>query len=165
MNVEKLVVGYLRENCYIGTIGDKSFIVDPGDEADKIIEACKGKNVVEILVTHNHFDHTGALENIEKYFNIKANSKSDLFDYEVIATPGHTSDSKTFYFKNENVMFTGDFIFFETIGRTDLETSNPLDMIKSLEKISEYPDDIVIYPGHGRETNLGYEKKRFKFYF
>lgn len=165
MKVEKLVVGYLRENCYIGTIEDKSFIVDPGDEAKRIIDACKDKNIVEIFVTHNHFDHVGALEEVENYFGIKANTKSGLFDYEVIETPGHTSDSKTFYFKNENVMFVGDFIFFETIGRTDLETSNPYSMIKSLKNISKYPDYIVIYPGHGRETNLGYEKKRFKFYF
>lgn len=165
MLVEKLVVGYLRENCYIGTIGDKSFIVDPGDEYEKIIDACKGKNIVEILVTHNHFDHVGALEEVENHFGIKANTKSGLLDYEVIPTPRHTSDSKTFYFRNENVMFTGDFIFYETIGRTDLETSNPLDMIHSLELISKYDDNIKVYPGHGKETNLGHEKKRFKFYY
>jgi len=61
-------------------------------------------------------------------------------------------------------MFTGDFIFRSSIGRTDLG-GNDLDMQESLEKISSYPDDIVLYPGHGDETTLGREKPRFKYYY
>ena len=63
-----LVVGALQENCYVCSIGNNAFIVDPGDEANRIIDACKGKNVVEIIVTHHHFDHIGALDEIKKYF-------------------------------------------------------------------------------------------------
>ena len=62
-------------------------------------------------------------------------------------------------------MFTGDFLFYHTIGRCDLETSNVLDMKKSLVKIREYDDDILIYPGHGRNSILGEEKKYFDNYF
>ena len=80
------------------------------------------------------------------------------FSYEIIKTPGHASDSLTFYFKDEKVMFTGDFLFFHTIGRCDLETSSIEDMKKSLEEIKKYPDDIKIYPGHGRGSVLGEEK-------
>ena len=69
------------------------------------------------------------------------------------------------YFKNEKVMFTGDFLFYRSIGRTDLDTGSDIDMIKSLEKISKYPDDIVIYPGHGPKSTLGREKNNFKYYY
>lgn len=165
MDIKVLVVGTLQENCYVCSIGNNAFIVDPGDEADRIIDACKDKNVVEIIVTHHHFDHIGALDEIKKYFKLEENVKSGIFDYEIIETAGHTSDSRTIYFKNEKVMFTGDFLFYRSIGRTDLDTGSDIDMIKSLEKISKYPDDIVIYPGHGPKSTLGREKINFKYYY
>lgn len=165
MQIEKLVVGALQENCYIVTINDSSMIIDPGDEADRIIEACSNKKVVEILVTHHHFDHVGALETLEKTFNIKHNTKSDLFDYEIIKTPGHSNDSICFYFEEYKTLFSGDFIFLGTIGRTDLPTGSDYDMQESLEKISTYPDDIKVFPGHGESTVLEAEKKRFKWYY
>ena len=102
---------------------------------------------------------------IKTYYGLEENVKSEVFDYEVIETPGHTSDSKSIYFKNEKIMFTGDFLFYRSIGRTDLDTGNDMDMIKSLENISKYPDDIVIYPGHGPKSTLGREKNNFKYYF
>lgn len=165
MDIKVLVVGALQENCYVCSIGNNAFIVDPGDEADRIIDACMGKNVVEIIVTHHHFDHVGALDEIKKYFKLEENVKSGIFDYEVIETPGHTSDSRSIYFENEKVMFTGDFLFYRSIGRTDLDTGSDIDMIKSLKKISKYPDDIVIYPGHGPKSTLGREKNNFKYYY
>lgn len=165
MNIKTLVVGALQENCYICSIGDNAFIVDPGNEADRIIDACKDKNVVEIIITHYHFDHVGALDELKKYYKIEENVKSGIFNYEVIETAGHTSDSRTIYFKNEKVMFTGDFLFYRSIGRTDLDTGSDLEMIKSLELINKYPDDIVIYPGHGPKSTLGREKINFKYYY
>ena len=112
MKIDTLVVGSLQENCYVVTIGNNSFIVDPGDEAERIINACKDKNIKEILVTHHHFDHVGVLKKVEDYFGLKENVKSGLFDYEVIKTLGHTDDSLTYYFSKEKVMFTGDFLFY-----------------------------------------------------
>lgn len=83
------------------------------------------------------------------------------FNFKVIFTPGHSWDSKTYYFEEDKIMFTGDFIFKGTIGRTDLGGSDK-DMMKSLKMIMTYPDDIVIYPGHGEATNLGVEKQNIK---
>ena len=51
-------------------------------------------------------------------------------------------------------MFVGDFIFQNTIGRTDLETSNHDDIMKNIEKIKKYPENTEIYPGHGNNTIL-----------
>lgn len=118
------------------------------------------------MVTHHHFDHVGALEELEEFYHVRHNEfLGKTFQYEVIKTPGHASDCLTFYFKDEKVMFTGDFLFYHTIGRCDLKTSSIPDMKKSLEKIKAYPDDILIYPGHGKPSILGEEKKYFDNYF
>ena len=145
---------------------NKCIIIDPGDEEKKIKEACKDCEVEEILVTHHHWDHILALEELEKFYQVKHNTfPRKTFNYEIIKTPGHASDSLTFYFKEEHVMFTGDFLFYHTIGRYDLETSSEEEMKESLDKISKYPDDITIYPGHGKSSILGEEKKYFYSYF
>ena len=61
------------------------------------------------------------------------------------------------HFKKENIFFCGDFIFYESIGRCDLPTGDYKIMKESLNKIKNYPLDMLIYPGHGRETTLEYE--------
>lgn len=165
MIIDKVVVGSLEENCYIVTKSNKTIIIDPGADANKIIEIAKDKNVVGVLITHHHFDHIGALKNIEEYFNIKESREIEGFNYEIIKTPGHTSDSVSYYFPEGKVLFAGDFLFLNSIGRTDLPTGNDMEMQKSLELISKYPDDIVVYPGHGETTTLGYEKENFKYYY
>ncbi len=166
LKIENLVLGRLRTNCYIIKKDNKCLIIDPGDEAEIIKEACKDYEVEEILVTHHHFDHILALEELESFYHIKHNSfLRKTFKYEIIETPGHASDSLTFYFKKEKIMFTGDFLFYHTIGRCDLETSSITDMKKSLDNISKYPNDIKIFPGHGKSSILGEEKKYFDSYF
>ena len=120
--------------------------------------------MVGVLITHHHFDHIGALKEIENYFKIKESKIIEGFNYQVIEVPGHSSDSVVYYFKDDKVMFVGDFIFLNSIGRTDLPSGSAKEMIKSLELIKNYPDDIVLYPGHGDFTTLGYEKSNFKYY-
>ncbi len=165
MEIEKVVVGPLATNCYLVTQNQKTIIIDPGDEAEKIITACKGKKVVGILITHHHFDHITALKKIEDYFQVKESLQVPDFNYEIIKTPGHTSDSLSYYFPDEKVLFSGDFLFYHTIGRTDLVTGSNVDMQKSLELITHYPDDVKVYPGHGIDTILGPEKKNFNLYY
>lgn len=167
MNIKKVVVGLLQENCYILEKEDMCIIIDPGDEVDKIIENIT-YSPVAILITHNHFDHVGALPILKEKYNVPVYNFSNLkegefsigqFKLNVIYTLGHTSDSITFYFKEDEVMFTGDFIFKGTIGRTDLPTGNFKEMQKSIRKIQAYSDIIKVYPGHGDDTTLGLEKK------
>lgn len=164
MEIEIVVVGELQANCYIVTKNNKTIIIDPGDDAKKIIDAAKDKNVVGILVTHHHFDHIMALKDIENYFQVKEALNIPGFNIEVIKTTGHTDDSVCYYFKDDKVLFSGDFIFYRTIGRTDLPTGSDKEMKHSLELISKYPDDLKVYPGHGISTILGEEKKYFKLY-
>lgn len=168
MKIDRIKVGYLRTNCYLIEQNNETLIIDPGDEYDKIKEFIKDKNLIGILLTHNHFDHTGCINDLINDYNISLYDNKSLreginnistFNFEVIKTYGHTMDSITFYFKEDKVMFTGDFLFYDTIGRCDLEESNIDEMKKSIDKIKKYSDDITIYPGHGKETNLGREKK------
>lgn len=165
MNVKILKLGSLKTNCYILEKNGEVLIIDPASDAKLIINECRDYKVVGILVTHHHFDHVGALEELEKFYNLEHNTHNNSFNYEIIKTPGHASDSLSFYFKNDKMMFTGDFLFYHTIGRCDLETSNINDMKESLKRIEKYPDDIIIYPGHGKSSILGEEKKLFNCYF
>jgi len=117
------------------------------------------------LITHHHPDHIGALQELEDFYGIKASVEIDGFDFQVLKTPGHASDSLTYYFFEDNIMFTGDFLFYHTIGRTDLPTSSVEEMKNSLEMISKFPLETIIYPGHGKSTILKEEVSRFNTYF
>ncbi|UKI26693.1 MAG: MBL fold metallo-hydrolase [Bacilli bacterium] len=66
MKIHRVVVGYLEENCYILEKNGKVLVIDPGDEIDKIRTAIGDNEVVGVLVTHNHFDHVGALSYFDK---------------------------------------------------------------------------------------------------
>lgn len=165
MKIEKVVVGNLEENCYILEKDHKILVIDPGDEGEKIKNKIKNREILGILITHSHFDHTGALSSFK---NINIYSFSNLeekgyqigpFKFDVIFTKGHSDDSISFYFKDDKTLFSGDFIFYENIGRCDLPTGDFEEMQKSISKIKMYPKDIVIYPGHGNSTTLDHEIK------
>lgn len=168
MQVKSVNVGYLNTNCYILIKSNNCLIIDPGDDEDKIIEIIGNLNVCGIIVTHYHFDHIGALDKIKNKYKVEVYDINNLlekeydingFIFDVIYTKGHHETCITLYFKKEKIMFTGDFLFKESIGRTDLETGNNKDMKESLEKIKKYPKEITIYPGHGDKSTLEYEFK------
>ena len=165
LNIYRIITGYLEENCYIVNIGSDALIIDPGDDSNKIIEYISNNNfnVLAILITHHHFDHVGALDDVkEEYSNAKVidfNNKDDVkigpFKFKIIKNYGHTMDSVSYYFENDKVMFVGDFIFKGTIGRFDDE--NEEEMFKSLDRFKSLDESIKIYPGHGDYTYVGYE--------
>lgn len=160
MKIDRVVVGPLATNCYILTINDKCLVIDPGDEFDKINKIIGDKKVVGVIITHYHFDHIGALNYFNKDLILDKNNLEEKeyninnFKFEVIYTPGHKEDAITIYFKEDCVMFTGDFLFRDGIGRIDLPGGNYKDMLNSLEKMKKYDKNIKIYPGHGLETYL-----------
>jgi glyoxylase-like metal-dependent hydrolase (beta-lactamase superfamily II) len=165
MEIKTIQVGYLDTNCYILTKDNECIIIDPGDDFDKIKKEIGNNKVVGCLVTHFHQDHIEALEEVVSYYEVEINKESfGKFKYETIETPGHTFDSKTFYFSKDKIMFTGDFIFKDGIGRTDLG-GNDKDMINSINDFMKYNDDIILYPGHGPSTTLGQEKNKLLNYY
>lgn len=167
MKIDIVPVGLLKDNCYILTKDDKVIVIDPGDEYEKIYPYIKNKEILKVLVTHYHFDHVGALTKFDVNQILPRETPKEYtigpFNFEVIETKGHTEDSLTYYFKEENCMFTGDFLFKGSIGRTDFPTGNPEKMKQSLNKIIKYRDDITVYPGHGEKTTIGHEKRTNPF--
>ena len=163
MEIKTVVVGSLDTNCYILIKNNNAIVIDPGDDYDKIINEIGANKIVGVLITHNHFDHVGALLNFDKdliydFSNLEEKEYiiSD-FNFEVIYTPGHTSDSVSYYFKEIDSLFCGDFIFYESIGRCDLPTGDFNAMRESINKIKKYPKNIKIYPGHDISTFLVHE--------
>ena len=164
MNIEVVVVGIIDTNCYILSINNHVLIIDPGDEYEKIMDTVKGRTVDGVLITHNHFDHIGAKDKFDSnlvydYHNLKEGiTKIGEFEFEVIYTPGHKEDLISFYFDKYNALFCGDFIFYGSIGRTDLKGGNYSEMLKSISKTKRFSDDVTIYPGHGKITTFAHER-------
>lgn len=78
---------------------------------------------------------------------------------EVFYTPGHADGSLCFYAKEAGFVLTGDVLFYQSIGRTDLPTGNYDLLQESIwSKLFTLPDETTVYPGHGPETAINYEK-------
>ncbi len=80
------------------------------------------------------------------------------FKIEVIHTPGHTKGSCCYLF-NDNILFSGDTLFQVSVGRTDFPTGSMSELNSSLEILKKLDDAVKVYPGHGAETTIGFEKK------
>lgn len=181
LELKRLEVGTFENNCYILTCSGSQevIIIDPASEGDKILKEIVGKIVKYILITHGHHDHIGALRQVKQATNapvgihpLDAGSLPFAPDLElkdggtinfghchlkVLHTPGHTAGSVCFLVGQD--LLSGDTIFPNGPGNTDLPGGNYKQIIKSIqEKIFTLPDNTIIYPGHGLETTVGREK-------
>ena len=85
-------------------------------------------------------------------------------EMKFLFTPGHTPGEYCIYFEQEKICITGDVLFNDGIGRTDLWGGNYDTLINSIEtKLLTLPDDVIIYPGHGEPSNIGFEKQHNSF--
>ncbi|MBQ7595878.1 MAG: MBL fold metallo-hydrolase [Clostridia bacterium] len=78
---------------------------------------------------------------------------------KVLETPGHTRGSVCFILPEQRVIFSGDTLFYQSIGRTDFPGSSYSDMENSLFKLRTLDGDYKVYPGHGMPTTLDFERK------
>jgi hydroxyacylglutathione hydrolase len=79
-------------------------------------------------------------------------------------TPGHTPGEHCLYFESDKILFSGDVLFKESIGRTDLWGGNYNLLINSITgTLLELPGDVKVYPGHGDETTIEHEKNNNPF--
>jgi len=199
LKIEKIVVGEIKTNCYLASIDNDLFVVDPGGDAALIIqqiEKIKEVNVRYVLLTHGHYDHILAVDDLSiKYPKASIvihdadlelyNKLPDQGTYlgknfhrlsatavpmaegstlnfgdkkiEIIHTPGHTKGSACYIY--EDVIFSGDTIFYHNYGRIDLPWSEPGSMKDSIETFLKLPEEFRILPGHGPETTVEEERK------
>ena len=186
MKIKVQAMGDYQTNCYIVTINDIDIIIDPGVNALQWIEK-NVRNPIAVLNTHGHFDHVWSNEEVCKRYNIKLYTpKNDVFmlsadpfgtgmpystaDYEIQEDeeiilndikikfhyfPGHTPGCSMIQINDS--LFSGDFIFKNSIGRCDFPYSNVQDMKDSLKKVLSWNNNYIIYPGHGESTSLNNE--------
>ena len=81
----------------------------------------------------------------------------DTFNFKILHTPGHTPGSCCFYFEKEKMIFTGDTLFKEGIGRYDHSYSDKEMLFKSLKTLFKLPENTKIYPGHGESSTISKE--------
>lgn len=203
MKFDSLALGQLSTNSYIISNDDQALIIDPGADADKIHHFLTTNHLIPIaiLLTHAHFDHIGAVDDIRSHYHIpvyihpdeqewlmnpKLNSSSYFplgevkvkpadhlfkignmslgdFQFEVIHTPGHSPGGVSFIFAEQRTIVSGDCLFREGIGRTDLIGGDQAALISSIHELYKLPNDYRVLSGHGPETTIGYEKIRNPF--
>ncbi|MEC5422258.1 MBL fold metallo-hydrolase [Virgibacillus sp. C22-A2] len=205
MNVKSMSLGPLGTNCHIVYDDQHAIIVDPGGEAATIIDYIQkeGLTTAAILLTHAHFDHIGAVEDLRYHYNVDVYiheaeaswlenphlNRSALFtgesiitkkaeqlllpgnmtigeiQFEVIHTPGHSPGSVSFIFNDASFVISGDVLFFQGIGRTDLPGGNGKQLEESIkDKLYKLGDNFIVYPGHGPNTTIGNEKSNNPFF-
>lgn len=192
MEIKSKPCGAYMTNCYLVTIDDKDFIIDPGVDAYEWVVK-NVKNPVAILNTHGHFDHVWSNDKLKNLFKIPiyihkedaAMLNNDPFgqgtppsqaDFEVVDEdvliedvkfkfhhfPGHTPGCCVI--EVQNTWFSGDFLFKHSIGRYDFPLSNASAMKDSLQRALRFEINYEIYPGHGDKTSLDEEKRVIPFF-
>ena len=186
MNIQKLTLGLYQTNTYLLANDTEAVVIDPGYEADTILDALAGKTLKAILLTHGHFDHVGAVKELVAetgcevwihaaeatqppmvtagplYFTHtydEGDTVSPIAGLEltVLHTPGHTPGSVCLLMGKE--MFSGDTLFACSFGRTDLPGGDPRKMMESLRRLASLQGNFFIHPGHGGSTTLDAEKR------
>lgn len=86
------------------------------------------------------------------------------FSFKVIHTPGHTKGGCCYYAASEDVLFSGDTLFHQSVGRSDFPTGSMATLVRSIkEKLFCLPDDVMVYPGHNSLTCIADEKMHNPF--
>ena len=203
--VEQVLCGSVGTNCYflINTQTQETVIIDPADDAPMLSAKLKEKNLkpAAILLTHGHYDHIMAVEELRKEYGIPViaheeekqileNPKGNLstmigmpftvkadrfvkdeellvtagFSIRVLHTPGHTIGGCCYYLADENLLFSGDTLFWESVGRTDFPTGSMSALVRSIkEKLMVLPESTRVYPGHMGSTSIENEKQNNPF--
>lgn len=181
-------MGEHHENCYCVSEGDECILIDPGSDSERHITGIKeiigGKKLLAIVYTHNHYDHIrgGHKFDVPQYMHEEDIKTMKLFNKKygitnitypkisplennisfgrikakVVHTPGHSRGSICLDFGD--FLCTGDTLFKEAHGRTDIPYAEEKTIFKSLGLLLTYPDTTPILPGHGKESTIGAER-------
>lgn len=91
-------------------------------------------------------------------------SQGDTFsigniNVEIYSAPGHTPGGVLYVLRDEKIIFTGDTLFYGSVGNTGFKGGDAFALMRTLRTIKEFPDDYIIYTGHGESSTIGYEKR------
>lgn len=184
MNLKSYTSSFLEENSYLIEEPERVYLVDPGELLSSSVKEIQAKKNLFVILTHGHIDHMAGLSQLEpEGIYIHPLEKKVLFDskfnlgfyfeadisidkekliniselpekWKIFHTPGHTPGSVCLLYENE-YLFTGDTLFADSIGRTDLPGGDGKSMNRSLQILKEiignYPDSMIL-PGHGRSA-------------
>lgn len=153
-------------------------IIDPGmygEKEEKRVSDYLSEHrltVAAIFITHTHLDHICGEDFIKEHFpNVPVYGYNYHFEAEdtvievaglhfrMLFTPGHKEDSVCYYFEQEHLIFTGDTLFQESIGRTDMPGGDYDVLQTSLKRLMQLPAETIVYPGHGYTTTIDHERR------
>lgn len=178
--VRSLVAGPLENNVYLAACPatGRALLIDPADDAVRILEMAAGWQVGEILLTHGHQDHLGAAAAVSRALGAPLRLHPDdaalaglaattpLADGEWITcgnrslevrhTPGHTLGSVCL--AAPGILFSGDTLFPGGPGATEGRAAFAAVMASLRGRLFTLPDDTLVLPGHGPATTLGAER-------
>lgn len=194
-NPRTLVVGPIGTNCYILSKNGGGAVVDPGDRFPQIEKALSEEGITPayILLTHGHFDHIGAVNELQARYGaqvvIGKNDEEMLLDpqkshgsgeryrvtpdrlvsegdvintgalsFSVLETPGHTKGGVCYLC--EDMLLSGDTLFQGECGRTDLYGGSYTQLLASLLRLSELPEQTRVFPGHGPASTIERENRQ-----
>ena len=189
LEIRTLTVGPYEMNCYL-IVHDETgagILIDPGDEAERILDWIASTRVERIALTHGHRDHIGALETVSRVLHAPISlhaADARVFELEpddfleegdaltlgeddlhVVHIPGHTPGSVAFRLMDASSQpraVVGDAIFPGGPGHT----ASPQDLSLSLDSLARtvftWPDETVLHPGHGGSTTVGAERSAFE---
>ena len=126
------------------------------------IYACKEEEKLLLDANMNVSEMAGRACTVKANGFLEDGQEETIADmtFRVILTPGHTGGSCCYYFENDKILISGDTLFQESVGRTDLPTGSMSMLVRSVkEKLLPLPEEVKVYPGHGESTTIGYEKK------
>lgn len=193
MLIKTLTVGNFQTNCYIVT--DKNSldcaVIDPGEESKKIMNYLESNklNCKAIILTHAHFDHTGALESVKEQTGATVYmSKNEMGLCVGLSNIGFKAPEDAVFVKDGDqisvgelvlkvietpghtpggiclvcgkALFTGDTLFRGSCGRTDFPGGDMLQQMNSLKKLGELPGDYDVYPGHAESSTMTFERSQ-----
>jgi hydroxyacylglutathione hydrolase len=189
LELQHIAVGEFEANCYllVAPQSQQGILIDAGDQAEDILRWIGGVQLTYILITHGHDDHVGALEVVRRAVNAPVGihpADAEAFglqaDFPLLPgtgfqmgddrieaehVPGHTPGSmalRLFEAGRVSRAIVGDAIFPGGPGHTE----TPQDLVNSLESLARtvfaWPDETILYPGHGGPTTVGAERAAFE---